>query len=156
MLREIHEHTDTQPPVLSHPHITKQTQQGLTLSRRPPTQKHTLTHTSYTPRHTWPCPRDGHTVWRNTDSDKSEVYIHMQAHTHKPTQSHSAQALASTEIHRSTPAKWAQIQAHSQDTTPYTHTHFFHKESSRGLCTPIQGSQTHTPETLVQTPAIYT
>lgn len=157
MLREIHKHTDTQPPVLSHPHITKQTQQGLTLSRRPPTQNRTLTHTSYTPRHAWPCPRDGHAVWRNTASDKSEVYIHMQAHT----QTHADSFRTGASIHGNPQIQPCQVgtDTSSQPRYPpctHTHTHFFHKESSRGLCTPIQGSQTHTPETLIQTPAIYT
>lgn len=156
MLREIHKHTDTQPPVLSHPHITKQTQQGLTLSRRPPTQNRTLTHTSYTPRHTWPCPRDGHAVWRNTASDKSEVYIHMQAHT----QTHADSFRTGASIHGNPQIQPCQVGTDTSSQPrypPYTHTHTFlpQREQQRPLHTDPGLTETHPRDTHTDTSHIH-
>lgn len=145
MLREIHKHTDTQPPVLSHPHITKQTQQGLTLSRRPPTQNRTLTHTSYTPRHTWPCPRDGHAVWRNTASDKSEVYIHMQAHT----QTHADSFRTGASIHGNPQIQPCQVGTDTSSQPrypPYTHTHISSTKRAAEAFAHRSRAHRHTPQ----------
>lgn len=145
MLREIHKHTDTQPPVLSHPHITKQTQHGLTLSRRPPTQNRTLTHTSYTPRHTWPCPRDGHAVWRNTASDKSEVYIHMQAHT----QTHADSFRTGASIHGNPQIQPCQVGTDTSSQPrypPYTHTHISSTKRAAEAFAHRSRAHRHTPQ----------
>lgn len=127
LLREVHKPMqDTPPPVSSHPQLSNRHNRdshhlGDCWLRNTPL---------HTPRHTWPCPRDGQSL--ETPSDISEAHTHMRGHTQTHTESlHTGARIRGNPRIRPCPA--GTDTAHHPATPAASSTE---RASSRGPCTP--------------------
>lgn len=105
-------------------HITKQMQQGPTLARRSPAQKHILTHTHLTPPETLGHVSEMDTAWHPL---KLEAHIHMHTHT----QTHTDSLHTGTGIHGNPHTRPCQAGTDASSLPRYPHG-LFYKGSSRG------------------------